>query len=244
MTFTIAVVGKGGVGKTTITSLLIRLIPELKLVVDADPNANLNELLGVEVEKMLGTERDRIKETTSTVPKQQQLKLLVEQCLVESDNFDLLVMGTPEGKGCYCSANSMLKESLKVLSSDYPFVIIDCAAGMEHLSRLTINDIDVMLIIANSGPRDIKAGFRIKELVEELRIKVRHMHFVINKADKLEDTLISKIKENNLDIIGYVPEDKVVLDYDKNGKSLLEVENSRALNGVKQILTKLGIQNG
>lgn len=241
MTYTIAVVGKGGVGKTTIAALLIKLIPKLKLVVDADPNANLNELLDIKVEKMLGVERDKIKNTQSTIPKQEQLKLLVEQCLVETGDFDLLVMGRPEGQGCYCSANSMLKESLNLLSKNYPFIIIDCAAGMEHLSRLTINDIDLMLIVANKSPRDIKAGLRIKQLVEELKIKVRKIYFVINRATKLNDALINQIKENNLDIIGYVPEDELIEEYDKNNKPLLELENSEALQSMKQILSRLAL---
>ncbi len=241
MTFTIAVVGKGGVGKTTITSLLVKLIPKLKLVVDADPNANLNELLGVKVEKMIGVERDKIKEE-NLGPKQEKLKLLLEQSLVEKENYDLLVMGRPEGHGCYCSANSMLKESLKILSKNYPFIIIDCAAGMEHLSRLTINDIDAMLVIANRSPREIKAGLRIKQLVEELKIKVRKMYFVINRATELDDKLVAQIKDSNLDIIGYVPEDKVIEEYDRDNKSLLEIDNSEAKDSIKRILSKLGIQ--
>ena len=239
MTFTIAVVGKGGVGKTTITSLIVKSIPKLKLVVDADCNANLNELLGVKVEKMIGAERDKIKENNNS-PKQAQLKVLVEQCLVEKDNFDLLVMGRPEGKGCYCSANSMLKESLSMLSKDYPFTIIDCAAGMEHLSRLTINDIDAMLIVANQSPREIKAGLRIKELVDELNIKVRNMYFVINRAKELGQALVKEIEDKGIKIIGYVPEDKVVEEFDKNNKSMLQIGNSQAENAVKQILSKIG----
>lgn len=240
MTFTIAIVGKGGVGKTTITALLVKLIPKLKLVVDADPNANLNELLGIEVEKMIGAERDRIKEN-NTLSKQEQLKLLLEKCLVEKENFDLLVMGRPEGQGCYCSANSMLKESLVLLSKNYPFVIIDCAAGMEHLSRLTVNDIDVMLIVANKSPRDIKAGIRIKQLAEELKIRVRNIYFLINRTSQLDNMLAEQIKKHNIEIIGYVPEDKIIEEYDRNNKSLLEIENSEALNSMKQILSKLGI---
>lgn len=240
MTFTIAIVGKGGVGKTTITALLVKLIPKLKLVVDADPNANLNELLGIEVEKMIGAERDRIKEN-NTLSKQEQLKLLLEKCLVEKENFDLLVMGRPEGQGCYCSANSMLKESLVLLSKNYPFVIIDCAAGMEHLSRLTVNDIDVMLIVANKSPRDIKAGIRIKQLAEELKIRVRNIYFLINRTSQLDNMLAEQIKKHNIEIIGYVPEDKIIEEYDKNNKSLLEIENSEALNSMKQIASELGI---
>lgn len=240
MTFTIAIVGKGGVGKTTITALLVKLIPKLKLVVDADPNANLNELLGIEVEKMIGAERDRIKEN-NTLSKQEQLKLLLEKCLVEKENFDLLVMGRPEGQGCYCSANSMLKESLVLLSKNYPFVIIDCAAGMEHLSRLTVNDIDVMLIVANKSPRDIKAGIRIKQLAEELKIRVRNIYFLINRTSQLDNMLAEQIKKHNIEIIGYVPEDKIIEEYDRNNKSLLEIENSEALNSMKQIASELGI---
>jgi len=242
MTFTIAIVGKGGVGKTTITSLLTKLIPKLKLVVDADPNANLNELLGVKVGKMIGIERDKIKEDNSTISKQEQLKLLVEQSLIEKDNYDLLVMGRPEGKGCYCSANSMLKESISILSKNYPFVIIDCAAGMEHLSRLIVNDIDILLIVANKSPRDIEAGLRIKELVNELNIKARKIYFIINKSIELDNQLIEKIKDNDIEIIGYIPKDTTIEEFDNNNKPLLEMENSEALNSINQILSKLGVK--
>lgn len=241
MTKTIAVVGKGGVGKTTISAILVKLIPGLKLVVDADPNANLNDLLGVKAEKMIGIERDKIKNSNSTMSKQDQLKLLLNQCIIECRDYDLLVMGRPEGKGCYCSANSMLKESLDVLSKNYPVVIIDCAGGMEHISRLVIEDIDVMFIVANKSPREVRAGIRIKELTEELGIKVRKMFVIINRASELDEALVKEINDNGLEIIGYVPDDDIIEEFDNSGKPIFEIPDTGSVGSVRQILKRAGV---
>ncbi|MFH1848843.1 MAG: AAA family ATPase [archaeon] len=235
---TFAVAGKGGVGKTTITALLVGTIPGLKFVVDADPNANLNELLGVNVRKTIGNEREKIRKSESTTPRQEQLQLAINQCIIEGQDFDMLVMGTPEGQGCYCAANSILRDAIARLSKDYPYVIIDCAAGMEHISRLTVNDVDALLIVVNQSPRDIEAGLRIEGLTKELKVRVGAVHYIINRSTKLDSKLSKRLAGK---IIGFVPEDEIIKKQDSLGRPLTEITDSRASDAMRRIVSRLGI---
>lgn len=183
----IAISGKGGTGKTTLSSLLIRsLIEEGErpiLAVDADPNANLHEALGVEVRETLGSMREEA--FTKNIPpgmsRHDYIRYRFRQAIVESDGFDLLAMGRPEGSGCYCFANDLLSESMQQLGREYRFIVIDTEAGMEHISRGTIGRPDVLLIVSDPGARGLRTVIRIRAIAISLGLGEEKIHVVFNR---------------------------------------------------------------
>jgi CO dehydrogenase maturation factor len=187
MTFTIAVAGKGGTGKTTISALLVRaLIGEGQrpvLAVDADPNANFHEALGVEVRESLGGMREEA--FTKSIPpgmsRTDYIRYRFRQVLVESDGFDLIAMGRPEGTGCYCFSNDLLQSCMRLLERDYRFIIIDSEAGMEHISRGTIGIPDALLIVSDPGARGLRTAKRIRDIAFSLGLKQETMYLVFNR---------------------------------------------------------------
>ncbi|MBC7326251.1 MAG: AAA family ATPase, partial [Moorella sp. (in: Bacteria)] len=190
MAITLAIAGKGGTGKTTLAALFIRQLIRAKkgpvLAVDADANANLNEALGVEIEDTIAEMLARINNNLEPLPagmtKDQYVAYRVHQSLTEGDDFDLLVMGGPEGPGCYCYANNLLKGFIQQLSANYPYVVMDNEAGLEHLSRRTTSNVDVLFVTSDASARGVRSAGRIKQLVESLGLDVRRMCLVINKA--------------------------------------------------------------
>ena len=177
MGVTIAMAGKGGTGKTTIAALLIRFLLKKGtvpvLAVDADANANLNEVLGLEVETTLGEAREGLKDGVPTgMTRDLYMEYKVQQSLVESRGYDLIVMGQPEGPGCYCAANTLLTGFLEKLTDNYPYIVMDNEAGMEHISRLTTKNVDLLLIVSDTSRRGIQAAVRINELAKSLNIGV------------------------------------------------------------------------
>ncbi|MEJ2286570.1 MAG: AAA family ATPase, partial [Desulfobacterales bacterium] len=176
MPYTIALAGKGGTGKTTMAGLLIKyLVSRSKtpvLAVDADCNANLNEVLGLEVKDTLGNAREEMKKgvVPGGMTKDIFMEMKVEESLVEGQGYDLIVMGQPEGAGCYCAANTLLAGFMDRLSVNYPFIVMDNEAGMEHISRLTTKDVDILLIVTDSSRRGLQAAIRIDELARCLNI--------------------------------------------------------------------------
>lgn len=185
--FIIAVSGKGGTGKTTISSLIIRsLIEEGKtpvLAVDADPNANLHEALGVAVHETLGSMREEA--FTRHIPpgmnRHDYVRLRFRQALIEAKGFDLVAMGRPEGSGCYCFANDLLSECILELERDYRFIVIDTEAGMEHISRGTIGKPDMLLIVSDPGARGLRTVTRIREIAIQLGLKKEKIFTVFNR---------------------------------------------------------------
>jgi CO dehydrogenase maturation factor len=185
--FTIAVAGKGGTGKTTISALLVRSLVEAGqapvLAVDADPNANFHEALGVEVRENLGSMREDA--FTKSIPpgmsRTDYIRYRFRQVLVEDEGFDLIAMGRPEGTGCYCFANDLLQSCMRLLERDYRFIIIDSEAGMEHISRGTIGIPDMLLIISDPGARGLRTATRIREIALSLGLERSHMHIVFNR---------------------------------------------------------------
>lgn len=185
--FTIALSGKGGTGKTTISSLLIRSFIALKetpvLAVDADPNANLHEALGVTVRETMGSMREEA--FTRTIPpgmnRHDYVRYRFRQALVESEGFDLIAMGRPEGSGCYCFANDLLSECMGNLERDYHFMVIDTEAGMEHIARGTIGKPDLLLIISDPGARGLRTIARIREIAVQLGLEPDKIHIVFNR---------------------------------------------------------------
>jgi CO dehydrogenase maturation factor len=185
--FTIAISGKGGTGKTTVSSLLIRSFIDLGevpvLAVDADPNANLHEALGVPVHETLGCMREEA--FTRHIPpgmnRHDYVRFRFRQALVEAEGFDLIAMGRPEGSGCYCFANDLLSECMVQLERDYLFIVIDTEAGMEHISRGTIGKPDMLLIVSDPGARGLRTITRIKEIAMQLGLEPERIHIVFNR---------------------------------------------------------------
>jgi len=186
-TFTIAVSGKGGTGKTTVSSLLIRSFIEAGekpvLAVDADPNANLHEALGVTVKESLGSMREEAfsRRIPPGMNRHDYVRFRFRQSLVEAEGFDLVAMGRPEGTGCYCFANDLLAECMLQLERDYRFIVIDTEAGMEHISRGTIGKPDLLLIVSDPGARGLRTVARIREIATQLGLEKEKIHVVFNQ---------------------------------------------------------------
>ena len=246
MTYSIGMAGKGGTGKTTLAGLLIKyLVKKGKtpvLAVDADSNANLNEVLGLKVEETLGEAREEMKKGVATgMTKDVFMEMKLEQAVVESKNFDLVVMGRPEGAGCYCAANTLLTQYLDRLIDNYAYVVIDNEAGMEHISRLTTNNIDLLIIVSDASKRGIHSAVRILELTDELGLNIDRKVFVINQVkDGQRETVEKMVHETPLELIGIIPEDVQVHDFDLSGKPTIELdEASKALKAAFKIFDKI-----
>jgi len=225
MTVSIALAGKGGTGKTTIAGFLIGyLITENKkpvLAVDADSNVNLNEVLGLQAEKTLGDAREAMKggNVPSGMTKDIFIEMKLQDSIIEADGFDLLVMGRPEGAGCYCAANTLLSSCLDSLVTNYNYVVIDNEAGMEHISRIITKKIDILLIISDSSVRSIQAASRISKLVDELKLEVKNRYLIVNKFKGSDEEELKKLTEEyNLNMIGTLADDNLIQEYDWQGK--------------------------
>jgi CO dehydrogenase maturation factor len=225
LSFTIAVAGKGGTGKTTISSLVIRHFVRAGLTpvfaVDADANYNLNDQLGVQVAATIGGSREEMKrkinanEAPVGMSKDDWLEIQMQASLIESEGFDLLVMGRPEGPGCYCAANNMLRRHLEILAGNYKVVVIDNEAGMEHLSRRTTAKIDLLLLVSEPSPVGIMTAARIRDLAKELEIQVERTGLVINRvcgAASVGARLAEEARGLGLEVLGTVPLDDAVVE--------------------------------
>jgi len=246
---TIAISGKGGTGKTTIAALTIRWLSEQAirpvLAVDADSNVNLNDMLGVELKETIGAVREEMKTLANKLPggmtKQQFLEYKIQRSLVETPDFDLIAMGRPEGPGCYCYANNLLRDILSTLSSNYQYVVIDNQAGMEHLSRRIAQNIDYLLIISDPTMRGIRASGKISRLIIELDTRIREKYLILNRIQDAFPQLIKKtIEEEGLKLLCSIPEEKTLLELDQNGKPIWEISSeSPVWEAVDQFMTKL-----
>lgn len=239
---TIAITGKGGTGKTTFASLLIKCLSTIRttvLAVDADPNSNLDARLGVHVEQTIGDLReDLLKESfPAGVAKSELIEYQIRLALVEGETFDLIVMGRPEGPGCYCYINNVLRDVLDRLSVNYDYVVIDNEAGMEHLSRRTTRDVDVLFIMSDVSALGIITANRIKQLAADLNLVVGKTYLVLNEvASALPESISEQIRQQSLNLIGTIPKDSLVEEYAVEGKSLLELpSDSPAFQAVGRI---------
>lgn len=246
----IAVSGKGGTGKTLVSSLLIKALSDTKndiLAIDADPDSNLPEALGVDVHKTVGDVREELKEDTAKgkIPtgmnKWDILDYKIMESIIETPNFDLLVMGRPEGSGCYCAVNNMLRRIIENLSSNYDVIIIDTEAGLEHLSRRTTQNVDVMLVVTDKSKRGILTAQRIGQLAEELEIKFQELFLVLNRVNtENEEEVLKKAKETGLEMVGVIYEDDEVTQYDIEGRPLVELpDESNTVKTVSGILSRI-----
>ena len=242
MAKTIAVAGKGGTGKTTLSGFLINyLCKEGKgpiLAVDADANSNLNEVLGVDIESTLGDIRETITtaegDPNSPIPagmtKADYLDARFGDVLIEEDDYDMLVMGRSQGKGCYCYVNGLLQTQIQRYAGQYNYIVVDNEAGMEHISRGVLPKVDTVLLISDSSRRGIQAVARIAELVDEMGLKPEQVKLIVNRAPGgvLPSGVAEEIKEHGLDLAGVIPQDDMVFEYDGEGKPTSQLTGESA----------------
>jgi CO dehydrogenase maturation factor len=224
VSYTIALGGKGGTGKTTIAGLLIRymLKNSMKpiLAIDADSNSNLNDVLGVTLDETLSDAREMMKTSVPVgMTKDIFMEMKMEQSLVEGDGFDLIAMGRPEGPGCYCAANNLLSSLIDRLMSNYPYLVVDNEAGMEHFSRLTQKDVDLLLLVSDPSRRGLAAACRIAELVRGLPMQVRETVLLVNQVagalPPWPEDVLKLFAEERITIL---PADPLLAQYDLEGK--------------------------
>lgn len=230
MPFSIALAGKGGTGKTTMAGLLVKYLMHANktpvLAVDADANANLNEVLGVPVTGTVGGAREDMKKgkVPEGMTKDIFMDMRMQQAIVEHDGFDLVVMGQPEGAGCYCAANSLLARFMEQLTGNYPYLVMDNEAGMEHISRLTTRNVDLLLIVTDASRRGLQAGVRINELARNLDIGAARTCLMINQAKgPPPEAVMEIIREAQLEYVGTVLADDTLYEYDLSGKPTIEL---------------------
>ena len=247
---TIAVAGKGGVGKTTTCGMIIDYLCKKDrgpvLVVDADANANLNEVLGVELETSLGQIREEMAqaELKKTIPagmtKGDFAEMKFSQALIEEDDFDMLVMGRTQGEGCYCYVNSMLKRQMDKYVPNYAYVVMDNEAGLEHVARGTLPHVDTMLLISDCSRRGIQAAARIAQMVEEMALNPGQMGLIVNRAPGgvLDAGILAEIEQHGLKLFGVLPHDEAVYRCDCDGEPSSQLPESdpmkAALKGIMQ----------
>ena len=249
---TIAVAGKGGVGKTTTCGMIIEYLCKQKkgpvLVVDADANSNLNEVLGVEADVTLGQIREEMAhaEQTGSIPagmtKADYAEMQFNNALIEEDDFDMLVMGRTQGKGCYCYVNGVLKTQIDKYVGNYRYMVVDNEAGLEHISRGTLPHVDTMLLISDCSRRGVQAVGRIAEMIRELDLKPGEMKLIVNRAPngELNPGVMEEINKYGLQLAGVLPQDDTVYTYDCEGKPSSQVPDTapvkKALAAIMQEL--------
>lgn len=253
---TLAVAGKGGVGKTSISALLVKALVEAGrkpiLAIDADSNSNLHEVLGIKQPRSVGCVREDTRKLGEDIPggmtRDRFMEYQIQASLEETRNLDFLSMGRPEGPGCYCMANNILREVISKLTSNYSFVVIDNEAGMEHLSRRTEEEVDHLFIISDPAPRSLRTIKRILELIDELGGRVHHKHLILSRVqgtiDDLPDGTKKEIGSLPYAPEGMIPYDENLVDLDLQGKPLLEISSDApSYKAVKEMLQKIGILN-
>ena len=256
MAHVIAIAGKGGVGKTTLTGLIIQYLGKKGtgpiLAVDADANSNLNEVLGVEVEETLGDIREEVARAEMSkdnpippgVSKADYMEFKFDDALIEDDDYDLLVMGRTQGKGCYCFVNGLLQAQLQRLEKNYPYIIVDNEAGMEHISRGLIPTMEIAILVSDCSRRGVQAAGRIAALMKELNFKPKTVGLIVNRAPegKLDAGTMEEVEKQGLTLLGVVPQDQDVYQYDCDGKPIVRLpKDSPVRSALHDIVQKLGL---
>lgn len=237
MSYLIAISGKGGVGKTTLAGLLItRLVKNGHvpvLAVDADPNTCLDEVLGVKAEKTIGGVREEAREIASKgmgagISKQDMLEMKIAESLVESESFDLIAMGRPEGPGCYCYANNVLKSALGQIADEYPYVVLDNEAGLENLSRRLVSKVDLLIMVADPSRRGLETLKRLHSMTAEMDIDYGQLAVVVNRLRKDDlPAMAAEIKESTgADFLIGLPDDPELADFAEAGGNLHDLPDS------------------
>ncbi len=249
MSFNIAVAGKGGTGKTSIASLVIRYLMKKGagpiLAVDADPNANLGESLGLDTGQTVGSLIASFNEEKINIPsgmtKEAYLDVKMNGTIVESKGIDLVTMGRGEGPECYCYPNTILRKFADTLSGNYPYMVMDNEAGMEHLSRRTTQNIDELLLVSNHTVKGVRTIARIIELVDELKLIVKRQSVIINQVpDGLDPMVVEELKRLGIKPAATIPLDEELVNYDIQMKPLLTLpDSSRAVRAIGDLMNKL-----
>ena len=249
MSFNIAVAGKGGSGKTSVASLVIRYLMKNGagpiLAIDADPNANLGESLGLDIKQTVGSIIASFNEEKINIPsgmtKEAYLEYKLNEAVVESKGLDLVTMGRGEGPDCYCYPNLILRKFADTLAENYPYMVMDNEAGMEHLSRRTTQDVDELLIISDHSVKGVRTVARIRDLVAELKLSVKRQSVIINLVpDGLDPLVVEELNRLGINPIVTIPLDEEVYQYDLKLKPLLDLpDSSKAVKVVDDLMTKL-----
>ena len=244
--FSIAVAGKGGSGKTSLASLIIRSLLRKEmgpvLAVDADANANLGDGLGLEVDKTVGSTLASFNEEKINIPpgltKEAYLEVKLNEAIVESKGMDLITMGRSEGTGCYCYPNTVLRSFIDKLSTNYKFIVMDNEAGMEHLSRKTTEHTDELFVVSDHSVKGVRAIARILELIKELKLDVRHTSVVLSMVPgEIDSHIIKELDRLGISVAAEISYDAMIKEYDFKQKSLLELsEDSEAVKAVDKIM--------
>lgn len=251
---TIAVAGKGGVGKTTTCGMIIDYLCKKGngpvLVVDADANSNLNEVLGVEAETSLGQIREEMAqaELKGTIPKgmtkADYAELKFSDALIEEDDFDMIVMGRTQGKGCYCYVNGVLKAQVDKYARNYSYIVMDNEAGLEHVARGTLPHVDTMLLISDCSRRGIQAVARLAQMIEEMELNPGQMGLIVNRAPGgvLDDGVKAEIESHGLKLFGVLPQDEAVYRCDCDGLPSARLPDTDGMkSALKGILQSIGL---
>jgi CO dehydrogenase maturation factor len=245
MTTTIAVAGKGGTGKTTLAGLIVRLLVARDagpvLAIDADPASNLNDVLDLELDRTVGdiredtSEKARANQLDAGIAKADLLDYEINASIVEGRGVDLLAMGRPEGPGCYCAANNMLRVIVDRIAKSYDWVVIDNEAGLEHLSRRTTRDVDVLLVVSDPSIRGLTTAGRVVGLIDELKTKVGAHYLIVNRANgDLTPELEQAVADNHLNLLAVIPSDPTIAEFDSVGKALVDLPNDSPASAALQ----------
>ena len=254
MPHTIAVAGKGGVGKTTTCGMIIDYLCKKGngpvLVVDADANSNLNEVLGVEAEVTLGTIREEMAqaELKKTIPagmtKAEYAEFKFNSALIEEDDFDMLIMGRTQGKGCYCYVNGVLKTQVDKYAKNYSYIVMDNEAGLEHVARGTLPHVDTMLLISDCSRRGIQAAARVAEMIGEMELRPGKLGLIVNRAPNgvLNDGVKEEIAKHGLELIGVLPQSEDIYQCDCDGVPSSKLPESNPVKvALRSIMQNLGL---
>lgn len=250
MTQIIALAGKGGTGKTTTSALLLKYLKARELTpalaVDADANANLNELLNLDVQTTLGQIRRELKgDLPPGMTRDQYMEMKIHQALIEENGFDLMVMGQPDGPGCYCAANQYLAMTMDKLADNYKYVIVDNEAGMEHLSRMNLRSIDYLLIVSDPSARGILTARRIADITGPLQLEIKHQYLLVNRAPDplppaLEEKITRAVEEADMELAGIIPSSEELIHQELSGESYLRLaEDSKVIQQVFMTFDKI-----
>lgn len=260
MSITIALAGKGGVGKTTIAGMVIKYLVEQKqgsvLAIDADPSSNLNMVLGLDLEWTVGDIREDLLAQVKTsllaggaamgalnggVSKREYLDYQIRSSLSEGETVDLIAMGRSEGPGCYCAVNHNLREVIDAISKNYSYIVIDNEAGLEHLSRRTTRDVQHMLVVSDPTQRGIVAAERIAALRNELDIRVEKAYLILNRVNgEVPPALNERMESLDIPLLGVIPADQELTEMEFSGRPLIELgDTSPVYQAVAQMMAKI-----
>ena len=256
MAHVIAIAGKGGVGKTTLTGLIIQYLAEKGrgpiLAVDADANSNLNEVLGMELEATLGDIREEVARAEMSkenpipagMTKADYMEFKFDDALIENDDYDLLVMGRTQGKGCYCFVNGLLTTQISRYAKNYKYIVVDNEAGMEHISRGILPSVDTIILVSDCSRRGVQAVGRIAKLIPECGLKPKSVGLIVNRAPGgvLNAGTQEEIEKQGLHLLGVVPQDEQVFEFDCDGVPTVKLpEDSPVRKALYQIVDQLDL---